>query len=110
MSTHASVVAGVFVALRSVVAPSQTVNVPEIIGSGFTVIVKLIGEPTHPAKDGVTVIVVVPAADGVNEAMLPEPLAAKPILSPDVVQEYVAEPPALPVKLTVVVVAPKQIT
>jgi hypothetical protein len=53
------------------------------VGVGLTVMVKVCGVPTHPAKTGVTVTVAVtgtaPAFTPVNDAMFPEPLAASPI-------------------------------
>ena len=51
---------------------------------GFTVIVNDCGVPVHPSNEGVTVIVAVtgelPELAAVNEAMLPVPFAARPIL------------------------------
>ncbi len=53
------------------------------MGVRFTVMVKETGIPGHPFAVGVTVIVattaVVPVFVAVKEAMLPVPLAAKPI-------------------------------
>ena len=55
-----------------------------VVGVAFTVIVKLVGLPVHVPVVGVTVTVattsVVPLLAAVNEAIFPEPLAAKPIL------------------------------
>jgi len=52
-------------------------------GVGLTEIVKLVLEPEQPLADGVTVIVavatVVPVFTAENEAMLPVPLAARPM-------------------------------
>jgi hypothetical protein len=51
---------------------------------GLTVMVKVWGVPAQPSKEGVTVIVAVtgavPVLVAVNEAMLPLPLAASPML------------------------------
>jgi hypothetical protein len=53
-------------------------------GTGFTVMVKVIGVPTHPLVVGVTVMVpdmgAVPVLAVVNEGRLPIPLAPNPIL------------------------------
>ena len=81
------------------------------VGVGLTVMVKFLDGPTQPAPDvGVTVIVattlVVPLLVAVKAAMLPVPLAAKPILVLLLVQPKVA--PAEPVKVTRLVDAPLQ--
>ena len=53
------------------------------VGAGLTVIVNVMGVPTQPLADGVTVIVAitgaVPALVAVNEAILPLPAAARPM-------------------------------
>ena len=53
------------------------------VGVGFTVIVKVTGVPGQPLAVGVTVIVeetgVLPVFTAVNGAMLPAPLAPKPM-------------------------------
>ena len=52
-------------------------------GVGFTVIVKFLKEPVQPLADGVTVIVAVMGALALlvatKDAMLPVPLAARPM-------------------------------
>jgi hypothetical protein len=66
-------------------APLHTVwfAVALTTGVGFTVIVKLVVLPVHDPYKGVTVIVATtgtaPALMPVNAAMLPVPLAARPI-------------------------------
>jgi hypothetical protein len=61
------------------------VLVPVIVGTGrgFTVIVKVRGVPVQPLAEGVTVMVattgVLVLLVAVKEAMLPLPLAARPI-------------------------------
>ena len=56
----------------------------ETVGVGFTVIVKLCGLPLQPLATGVTVIVpvvaTVPLFKAVNEAIVPVPVVASPIL------------------------------
>ena len=85
----------------------------------MTVIVKLVVGPvqgTPPlVKVGVTVIVAVtgevPLFTAVNAAILPVPLAARPIEGVLFTQLYVVVPPVLPVpKLIAVVFAPLQTT
>ena len=53
------------------------------VAVGLTVMVKVVGVPVHPFADGVIVIAAVAgevvAFVAVNEATLPEPLAASPI-------------------------------
>ena len=53
------------------------------VGVGFTVIVNVTGVPVHVPTTGVTVIVevmgAVPAFTAVNEPILPEPEAPRPI-------------------------------
>lgn len=94
------------------VAPSQTAwSAGSVtVGSGLTVMVKVCGVPGQPDIVGVTVIVattgVVPAFVAVNAAILPVPLAAKPMLGVLFVQLKVA--PAVPLKVTAVVFAPAQ--
>ena len=77
----------------------------------MTVIVKVTGVPVQPLAVGVTVIVAVigdeVALVAVNEAMLPAPLAAKPIAGLLLVQLNVV-PATAPVKVIAVVVAPAQ--
>ena len=72
-------------------------------------IVKLIDEPGQPAPVGVTVIVPeigpVVALVAVKAAILPVPLAARPIAVLEFVQLYTV-PATEPVKVTAVVVAP----
>ena len=68
-----------------VVAPLHSVWFDTVftVGVGFTVIVKVSAAPVHPLADGVTVIVavtgVLPVLAAVKAAMLPVPLAARPI-------------------------------
>ena len=91
------------------VAPSQTAwSAGSVtVGNGLTVMVKVCGVPGQPAKVGVTVIVAVTgdvvALVAVKAAILPVPLAAKPMLVVLFVQLKVA--PAVPLKLTAVVPA-----
>ncbi len=82
------------------------------VAVGLTVIVKVIGVPLHVipplVKLGVTVIVAVTGAFvafvPVNEAILPEPLAANPILGVLLVQLYTILPPVVGLlKVTAVV-------
>jgi len=84
-------------------------------GIGFTVIVKVVGEPVHVCpvfvKVGVTVIVAVtgadPALDAVNAAIVPVPLAPRPMDTSELVQVNV--PPGTdPENVTVLVEAPLQ--
>ena len=83
---------------------------------GFTVMVKLCGEPLQETLfglfNGVTVIValvdVVPEFLAVNAAMFPDPLAANPI--PGLLLVQVNEVALVPVKLIAVVNDPLQTT
>jgi len=87
------------------------------VGLGFTVMVKVVEAPVQvtPAfvKEGVTVMVAttgaVPAFRVVNEAMLPVPLAARPIAGVLFVQLNTV-PVAAPEKVTAAVVVPAQRT
>ena len=94
------------------VAPSQTVwsAGAVTVGNGLTVMVNVCGVPGQPAKLGVTVMVAVTgdtvALVAVNAAILPEPLAAKPILGVLFVQLNVA--PTVPLKLTAAIGYPAQ--
>lgn len=87
--------------------------VPEtaIAGLGVTVIVNVCGVPVQPPKDGVTDIVEVIGAPvpliPMNEAIFPEPLAARPILVLVFVQLYVV-PAIEPVKFIADVDPPAQ--
>ena len=80
-------------------------------GVGLTVMVKLVDVPVHPLATGVTVIVavtgVVPALTAVNEAIFPEPLAARPMEGVLFVQ-LKDVPATAPLKVTAVVAAPLQ--
>lgn len=80
-------------AIACVGAPLQTVcavGVADTVGVGFTVMVNVMGVPIHVVfegpcdTDGVTVMVAVtgalPVFTAVNEGILPEPLAASPML------------------------------
>ena len=70
--------------------------IPVIIGtgSGFTLMVKVFTGPTHPVElfvnEGVTVIVAMTGVDpvlvAVNDGILPEPEAARPIDGAELVQ------------------------
>lgn len=75
-------------------------------GVGLTVIIKFCGVPAQPFAVGVTVIVAVTAAlvllVAVNAAILPEPLAARPIEVVLFVQLNVV-PVTEPVRATAVV-------
>jgi len=67
-------------------------------GVGFTVIVNVPVAPVQPLYTGVIVIVavtgLVPVFKAVNDAMLPVPLADKPIVGVSLIQLYcVATPP-----------------
>jgi hypothetical protein len=68
-----------------VAAPLHTVcaAMAFTVGVGFTVMVKVTGVPVHPFAAGVTVTVAVTGAEvvlaAVNEAILPVPLAARPM-------------------------------
>ena len=79
------------------------------MGVGFTVIVNVCGVPVHGPNTGVTVIVAVMgsavALVAVNDAILPLPLAAKPMDVLLLVQLNVA--PIVPVKFTAVVAVPE---
>ena len=79
------------------------------VGVGFTVIVKLCEGPVQVLVDGVTVMVAVTAAVprliAVNEAMFPEPEAARPMPGVVFVQLNVVAG-TLPLKVTAVVGAP----
>jgi len=73
-------------AVNVVDAPLQISSPVTLVGAveaRFTVMVKVFDGPGQPAAVGVTVIVpdigVEPALVAVNDGMLPEPLAAKPI-------------------------------
>ena len=81
------------------------------VGAGVTVIVKFCAVPGHEPKDGVTVIVetlfVVPVFEPIKEAILPVPLAPKPVVVLLFVQVNVS--PLVPVKLIAVVLCPVQI-
>ena len=72
--------------LTATFAPTQTVwfETVETVGVGLTMIVKVVGVPGQPFATGVTVMVAVtalaPAFVAVNAAILPVPLAAKPML------------------------------
>ena len=63
-----------------------------ILGDGFTVMVKLEGNPLHKLPSGVIVMLavtgVVPALTGLNAGILPVPLAANPMELLLFVQEY----------------------
>ena len=84
--------------------PQVELGVTITTGDGLTVMVKLIGVPVHAPVDGVTVMVAVtavaPAFKAVKEAILPVPLAARPI---DVVLFVQLKVVAVPVKLMAVV-------
>jgi hypothetical protein len=70
-------------------------------------IVNVTGEPEQLFNVGVTIIVAVPIEVGVNEAMFPEPEAAKPIAEFEFTQSKVEE--LVPVKLIAVTDEPIQI-
>lgn len=77
--------------------PEQTVcddGLTVITGSGFTVIVKVVGVPGQVLIIGVTVIVAItgafPVTAGLNAAISPVPDAARPIAGVSFVQENVA--------------------
>ena len=105
LRTQSKVVPGVaLVGLYENIALLQIpggVNVLLNEGVGFTVIVKVIGVPAQPPATGVTVMVAVtgdaPALTAVNDAMLPVPLAARPMLAVLFVQVYET---AVPVNVT----------
>jgi hypothetical protein len=83
------------------------------LGVGFTVIVNVSGVPVHPTADGVTVMVAVTGAlvrlIAVKEAILPVPLAGRPIEVLVLVQ--VKELPLTdPVNVMVFVAAPLHTT
>ncbi len=86
-------------------------------GVGLTVMVKLIGVPVQvtvvPVYDGVTVMVAVegvaPVFSAVNEAILPVPLAARPMEGFVLVHEYIA-PATLPLKVMAEVEPPLHTT
>lgn len=96
-----------------IVAPVHTVTAVtgSTVGVGFTVIVKLVGEPIHDPTDGVTVtvleIAVVPVFVAVYEAIFPVPLAANPVAVLLLVQPKVV-PATDPEKATAVVATPLQ--
>jgi hypothetical protein len=73
-------------------------------GVGLTVMVKLIGVPVHAPEDGVTVMIAVTAVavafKAVNAAILPVPLAARPMEAVLLTQLKVV---AVPVKFMAVV-------
>ena len=80
-------------------------------GVGLTVMVKLCGVPAQPSNNGVTVIVEVtgrvPLLMAVNDGMLPEPLAARPMVALLFVHKKTVAPPVRSVmKLTAVVAVP----
>jgi len=97
----AKLIAGVLVALQTKRSDGWVIS-----PVGFTVIVKLIGEPVQDvppfAKVGVTIIVAifgdVVVFVAVKTPILPEPLAAKPILGVLFVQVYVVVPPVFVVE------------
>ena len=96
--------------VRFVVRPAHTAIVPVIgSGSGLTVILNVVDEPVQLFALGVTMIVatcvVVPLLVAVNEAMVPVPLAARPMLVLLLVQLYVL-PATAPLNDTAVVAAP----
>ena len=86
------------------IPPQLTVGVTFTTGDGLTVMVKFIGVPVHAPVDGVTAMVAVTAAaeifKAVKEAILPVPLAARPIDGVLFIQLKVV---AVPVKLIAVV-------
>lgn len=79
------------------------------VAVGFTVMVKVVAGPGQPLADGVTVIVAVCTVEvlfvAVKEAILPLPLAVRPIDALELVQLYVV-PLREPLKFTAVVDAP----
>ena len=77
------------------------------VGDWFTVIVNVCGEPTHPFKVGVTVTLAIPVPEGVNEAILPVPEAARPMPVLLLVHAYVEEV-LEPLKLMACVDDPEQ--
>ncbi len=97
----------------AVVAPLQSVwsAGSATVGVGLTVMVKVCDVPVQPIAEGETVmvatIVEVPRLVAVKAGMLPEPLAARPMLGWLFVQlKFV--PGTVPEKLTAAVVAPLQ--
>ena len=78
------------------------------VGVGFTVMVNELVGPVQPLAVGVTVMVevtgAVPPLVAVKAAMLPLPLAKRPMEASSFVQAYVV-PPTAPLKFTAVVVA-----
>ena len=82
-------------------------NVPPIVGVGFTVMVKFCEVPVQPLNVGVTVMVAVTgeavAFVAVNDPMLPVPLAPKPMDVVLFVQLKVVVAVLFPVKVTAVV-------
>lgn len=99
-------------------APVQTVWLATVLtfGTGFTVMVNTIGAPVHTAPvvgdvSGVTVMVAVIGAfvafTALNDAILPEPEAARPIDGLLLVQLKIV-PGTGPLKFTVAVAEPLQ--
>ena len=83
-------------AIDGTVLPIHSTTLAKVFvtaGVGFTVIVKITGVPAHPLAEGVTVTVAVTGTlvvfVAVNAAILPAPLAAKPIEVVLFVQAYV---------------------
>jgi hypothetical protein len=99
--------------LAGAVTPGQKLRFASAttVGIGFTVIVYVLGVPTHPARVGVIVIVPVIALPvplvAVNEGVLVLPLAARPIAVLEFVQVNVA-PVGLLVNVFAGTVAPAQ--
>ena len=110
---HANVVPGVKLVkfTAAVLAPAQSVwfATGATTGVGFTVMVNVVGVPAQPLAVGVTVIVAVTGElvvfVAVKAAILPVPLAARPIDVLLFVQLNVV-PATAPVKVIAVVVAP----
>ena len=77
----------------AIVSPAHTVKLLGriTVGNGLTVIVKLELGPTHPLRDGVTVITELIEAvvlfTGVKAGRLPVPLGASPMAVLELVQE-----------------------
>jgi hypothetical protein len=77
---------GLLMTIAVVVAPLQYVAlaIGFTIGAGLTVMVNVMGVPTHPFAVGVTMIVAITGAEpklvAVKDGMFPFPLAARPIV------------------------------
>lgn len=124
----ANPIEGVLLVQLKVVPPTAPLNVIAVVllplqttwlataatvGVGLTVIVKLVGVPGHPLNTGVTVIVATvgtaPVFTPVKTAILPDPLAPKPIEGSLLVQLNVV-PTTAPLNVIAAVLFPLHTT